>query len=182
MNKKIRIFLSYLLVIVWLIVIFHLSSMDNKESNTKSKKTITKVITVSQEIKEKAPEKNIKTEEIKKVNIEKITNKINPYIRKCAHALVYMILAILMMNAIRETDIRGWKSVIISIIFCFLYAMTDEYHQTFVNGRTGRPLDICIDTCGAMLGSFIYFLLEKIIVKLSKFIKIKEKINTRVEV
>ena len=39
--------------------------------------------------------------------------------------------------------------------FCIFYATTDEFHQLFVPGRTGRLLDIGIDSCGALLGSLI---------------------------
>ena len=46
----------------------------------------------------------------------------------------------------------GIQAVQISAIF---YANTDEFHQLFVPGRTGRLLDIGIDSCGALLGSLI---------------------------
>ena len=40
-------------------------------------------------------------------------------------------------------------------IFCILYAMSDEFHQLFVPGRSGEIRDICIDSLGALLGIII---------------------------
>ena len=47
------------------------------------------------------------------------------------------------------------------LILCILYAFTDEYHQTFINGRTGQILDVLIDSSGSLLGSGIYYLGSK---------------------
>jgi VanZ family protein len=35
---------------------------------------------------------------------------------------------------------------------CILYAITDEYHQSFVPGRSPRGMDVGIDALGAVLG------------------------------
>ena len=39
--------------------------------------------------------------------------------------------------------------VTLLLLVTWLYAATDEYHQTFVKGRAGHPLDCAIDTAGA---------------------------------
>ena len=36
------------------------------------------------------------------------------------------------------------------------YAVTDEIHQTFVEGRHGAPLDVAIDTAGALAGVLVW--------------------------
>ena len=38
----------------------------------------------------------------------------------------------------------------------FLYGLTDEIHQAFVPGRDASALDVMADGTGAMIGSFIY--------------------------
>ncbi len=48
-----------------------------------------------------------------------------------------------------------------SVLFCFFYACSDEIHQLFVSARSGRVLDVFIDTCGACLGNGIVLLLKK---------------------
>jgi VanZ family protein len=36
-----------------------------------------------------------------------------------------------------------------------LYAVSDEYHQTFVEGRSGTPVDVVIDSVGILLASAV---------------------------
>ena len=33
------------------------------------------------------------------------------------------------------------------------YAATDEFHQTFVDGRTGTPVDVLIDSAGIAIAA-----------------------------
>jgi VanZ family protein len=44
---------------------------------------------------------------------------------------------------------------------CTLYAISDEYHQSFVAGRQARILDVCIDSSGALLSTLIYIIFNK---------------------
>jgi VanZ family protein len=37
----------------------------------------------------------------------------------------------------------------------------DEVHQTFVEGRVGAPLDVAIDTVGALVGVLVWLRLER---------------------
>ena len=39
-----------------------------------------------------------------------------------------------------------------ALLLASAYAVTDEFHQTFVPGRHGTPVDWAIDTAGALLG------------------------------
>ena len=43
----------------------------------------------------------------------------------------------------------------LGLVFTVIYAMTDEYHQSFVPGRAMMARDVLIDTLGALLGVFI---------------------------
>ena len=36
------------------------------------------------------------------------------------------------------------------------YACTDEFHQTFVRGRHGSPIDVAIDALGALIGLAVW--------------------------
>ena len=40
----------------------------------------------------------------------------------------------------------------ISMIGSTCFAMSDEFHQLFVDGRAGRWMDVGIDTAGAIVG------------------------------
>lgn len=41
-------------------------------------------------------------------------------------------------------------SALYALVTCILYACSDEWHQSFVSGRSPQITDICIDTCGAL--------------------------------
>ncbi len=158
MNKKIII--SWLLVIIWMSVIFIFSNMDTNESNDKSKGTISQVIedTVQTTNGMGITNKNPSDEKI-----ESVVEKLNIPFRKFMHASVFMILAILSINALKTSGLTIKKSVIISIFICFIYACTDEFHQTFIEGRTGQFSDVLIDTLGALIGSCIYIIFYKLL-------------------
>ncbi len=65
-------------------------------------------------------------------------------LRKAAHLTEYAILAALLRRA---TDSYGW-----AFALAVGYAVSDEFHQTFVRGRHGSPVDVAIDAIGAGIG------------------------------
>ena len=62
------------------------------------------------------------------------------------------------MNALIVSNCKFLLSLVLCIIICFIYAGSDEYHQTFVDGRTGQFSDVLIDTAGSIVGASIYSL------------------------
>ncbi len=54
------------------------------------------------------------------------------------------------------------KIILITVLICFLYAVSDEIHQYFVPGRACRMLDVIIDTSGSAFFCFVYFIVSKI--------------------
>jgi VanZ family protein len=84
-------------------------------------------------------------------------------VRKNAHGFMYMVLAILVSSALFTYYKKG-KSAIIYILFtCLFYAVTDEFHQSFIPGRTSLVSDILVDFTGALIGlAFFYLFYYKI--------------------
>ena len=68
--------------------------------------------------------------------------------RKLVHVAVYALLCFLWWRALVTTTSPG-RAALLAFLISSGYAATDEYHQTFVEGRTGSPLDWAIDTAGA---------------------------------
>src|SRR4051794_36669148 len=68
--------------------------------------------------------------------------------RKLVHFAEYGLLAFLWARALR-TRMEARRAALVALLIASLYAVTDEYHQTFVRGRHGHPLDWAIDTAGA---------------------------------
>ena len=61
-------------------------------------------------------------------------------LRKTAHVFVYFILSFLAY--------KTFDDFLYSICFCIIFALSDEYHQTFVEGRSGVFTDVLYDTAG----------------------------------
>ena len=73
-------------------------------------------------------------------------------LRKSAHITEYAVLTFLVWRAlIVHHDRRDVKFLIIAIVFSFLFAISDEYHQTFIHGRSGNPRDVMIDSIGVVI-------------------------------
>lgn len=89
-------------------------------------------------------------------------NKLNNLIRKYAHVVVYLVLGMLVMNAFVVSGIRGCKTFVFSLTFCFFYAASDEIHQLFVPGRGAKATDVLIDSIGALIGIGLYKFIFKI--------------------
>lgn len=70
------------------------------------------------------------------------------FIKKSAHITEYAIFYILVHEAIKYDIKNPIKTSIIAFGLCIAYAMTDEYHQSFVQGRTGTIRDVLYDTIG----------------------------------
>ena len=68
-------------------------------------------------------------------------------LRKLAHATEYAILALLLARA---TGSHAW-----AFALTVAYAGSDEFHQTFVRGRHGSPIDVGIDAAGALVGLIV---------------------------
>mgnify|MGYP001597391915 CR=1 FL=1 len=68
-------------------------------------------------------------------------------LKKPAHVIEYAILFFLTLRAFRY---KHWPVV---LIICILYALSDEFHQSFVMGRTSKLTDVGFDTVGMLLSS-----------------------------
>ncbi len=77
-------------------------------------------------------------------------------IRKTAHFLEYTVLFLLSFRSLKNTTTLSKKKLIlIAFLITVLYAISDEYHQTKVNGRTGKLTDVSIDSLGAIFGAYL---------------------------
>lgn len=70
-------------------------------------------------------------------------------IRKLAHVTEYFILTLTLFLGLRKGIGTGTKNTLIFMfVIAVIYACSDELHQTFVGGRSGKPLDVLIDSIG----------------------------------
>ena len=76
------------------------------------------------------------------------------FIRKLAHFSEYFILYILTYECFKEYNCP--KLIVVSVLFCVLYASFDEFHQLFVDGRCGQLSDMMIDSSGSIVSCFLW--------------------------
>lgn len=91
-----------------------------------------------------------------------------PFIRKLAHFLVYAALGFFSFLTVERyrNEIKKPKrrvvSFAVSLMFCLLYATSDEIHQLFVEGRSGSVADVLLDFLGSISGAVFALLLPMI--------------------
>lgn len=110
-------FLSWLIVILWLGVIYYFSAQPNLASGFQPFWDI--------------------------------------FFRKIAHIAEYFVLTYLFFSALKQYNLPFRKILIWTIIFSFLVAILDEYHQTFILGRQAKVLDVLIDGIGIISAAFL---------------------------
>lgn len=154
-NKPIHIVLSWLAVLLWMGLIFCLSAQVADESARLSS-GVTQIIV------------NIINGIFPKVRID--INSFGFVVRKLAHFICYLVLGLLVLNALKSSSVHGYKRILLSAIICILYAASDEIHQLYVPGRGGQIRDVFIDFSGSVSG----FILERVIHKI-RSIKKHEK-------
>lgn len=140
MIKKIS---SVFLIIIWMFIIFNFSSDSGEVSGGLTEEVIQKVVVVLTDIDPGTQE------------MQSVVDKLMFPTRKAAHYFIYFILAFLVMNALYIMGVNRYTLIITSVI-CILYAMGDEYHQTFINGRTGQISDVLLDSSAALFSAFLY--------------------------
>ena len=79
-------------------------------------------------------------------------NSIQFYVRKAAHMTEYFLLAVAVSFPLYVYRVRGFWLFLLAGIFCAGFAGLDEYHQSFVSGRSPSVRDVCIDSSGALIG------------------------------
>jgi VanZ family protein len=77
-------------------------------------------------------------------------------IRKSAHFTEYFILSLLILRGIRagrKENRLVWAAIALFAVAC--YASLDEFHQSFVPGRTAAVTDVMIDTMGGAVAQLV---------------------------
>src|SRR5689334_25217011 len=78
-------------------------------------------------------------------------------LRKLAHVTEYTVLTLCWWRALRGLGVSRDNRVVValSVAISLAYSATDEFHQTFVHGRHGTPVDMLIDAIGMSIAAVI---------------------------
>ena len=155
MKKNILRIILIILLGITFYIIFGFSAQDGESSGTISKVVTDIIINI-----------NPFTKNLSEVEKIKVSEILHPIVRKLAHFSIYTVVGILLMSLVSTYNINTKKRIIISLVCGFLYACTDEFHQTFTPGRNGDFKDVLIDTSGVIVGIGIVCLTLYIINKL----------------
>lgn len=146
MNKNKKM-ISWIMLIAWMGIIFFMSHQPGEVSSSQS-------------------ELVLKIFSFLGIELNQYFGELATFvIRKTAHFSEYLILFLFVYNVSRFYFTTK-KARLYSIIFVFLYASTDEFHQYFISGRNMAFKDVLIDTSGGVIGYLIMKIVE--IVKLNK--------------
>lgn len=148
-----------ILAIIWMGVIFMFSAQVSDESKSSSNKVTSAVVNTVISIKKE----NISEEKRQKIIEDKTF-----IVRKTAHFTEYFILGLILILYLQTKEKLTTKYIILAIIFCVLYATSDEIHQLFVDGRSCKIMDILIDTCGSSLAILGFTSIYKLTTNLKK--------------
>lgn len=143
-----------LLLLSWMSIIVYFSSMPAGESAKASSEVTDMVLGIVQ-----------RTGLISPGDIDPdLYSGIHGIIRMLAHFVEYYILGVLSYLFFLQFRGKKIKNVIaVSLIFCVLFAISDEIHQYFVPGRASQITDVIIDTAGSISGIISVRFLRKII-------------------
>lgn len=125
--------------------------IENAQGNKEKSQAENKDKAVNNSNSSQQNKNNINVQQEEASNLDRI-------VRKNAHAFMYMVLAILVCGALFSYNKSG-KGMIIYILFiCLFYAVTDEFHQSFIPGRTSLVSDVLVDFMGALIGLAFFYL------------------------
>ena len=85
---------------------------------------------------------------------------VNYFLRRGAHLFLYFCMGLGLCGALQwQRKVQAWlPAMALGVVF----AATDEYHQLFSGGRTGKPTDVILDACGLALGCGLSYLIRRI--------------------
>ena len=146
------------LIIINCIAIFSFSAQDSEKSSKTSNVVVEEVVTKISKIN-------------KKVKKETLKDKVTFYVRKTAHFSIYALLGVWLMNEANTFQLTTKRKFIYCIVFACLYAISDEFHQSFVSGRSQEVRDICIDTFGTLFGCTLVIIAEKAIITIKNNVR-----------
>ncbi|GFZ34412.1 teicoplanin resistance protein VanZ [Clostridium zeae] len=142
-KKNLKLKISWVALLFWMIIIFAYSSKNGTESDKQSALVIYVFNALG-------------------IDLNGMLGDLATFIvRKSAHFTEYLILFLLAYNVFRNY-LNKKSAIVFGILLTFGYACTDEIHQLFVPGRTGKFRDVLIDTSGAIFGGMVITLINKI--------------------
>ena len=136
-----------ILISLSMVLIFNFSSQNGNDTTSLSRAVTNKIASVVF--------KNYNSQSNETRNY--ITYSLNLIVRKTAHFTMYYILSASVYLLIFSMKKHFKTCFKFSLGIPLLYAISDEVHQIFTDGRTAKVTDVIIDETGAFFGSLTVF-------------------------
>ena len=166
---KILKIISTIFVLVWMITVFIFSSQDGTQTLNTSGAFIQVIDSTLNNVESNNTNKtdtvNTQDNNNKKYNY---SQELQTFVRKNAHYFLYTIGGIILSVFFYAFFKENNKIYLFAILTGMFYAMSDEFHQRFVAGRTSRITDIGIDTLGVITGTILVMIFINILKKSRK--------------
>lgn len=139
--------LAFVPALIMIYIIFNFSQQTGDVSSGLSLKVSQKIVVTVNDVFDR---------NWNEAQMDHYVERIHYYVRKAAHITEYFILAITITLPLYVVfGLRHVFLFIISAFLCIFLACADEYHQTFISGRTGTPRDVLIDSIGIFSGILV---------------------------
>lgn len=142
----------WILIIACALTIFFLSSQKANDSDKVSSGFIVSIVKMI-DIKNRLSDSEVM----------KIADSMNGIVRVGAHFSIFGLLCFLVTLQLNQYGVTGERLILYSVTATFLYACSDELHQTFVPGRSAQLSDIITDTFGALCGALVAMIIMQAI-------------------
>lgn len=140
-RKKLQKFLAWLALLVWMGVIFYFSHQSGDASMQLSDGFLDSFESLFQNFLD--------------------YHTLSYIVRKIAHFTEYFILGLLIYHLVKQYRVISKTEIIWMILFCVIYAMSDEFHQVFIGGRSPMIFDVIIDSLGSSLSILLFRLFQR---------------------
>ena len=171
MSSKLKLFrvTAIILLILQMALIFCFSAQEKDGSKDLSEGVTYKILSVFY------PD----FDELEQEAQIELTRNLHFYVRKLAHFSLFAVLGLFsFLNFVTYKRMNFVLRCIFAFLLSVLYAVSDEYHQTFVEGRVGAVKDVLIDSAGVFTAIFF----TVIIVLLSKRLRYSLVLNETLEI
>ena len=164
---KIKRIILIILIVINCSTIFYFSNQASNSSKSQSSRVVEFISNILPGIKNmQEPDKTILKKQV-----------LTPIVRKTAHLSIYAMLGLLTYCFANTYELDFKKKILYCLLFCMCYAITDEIHQVFIEGRSGELRDVLIDSFGSLIGILFINLIIKIFNKIRNKTRKEKLVN-----
>lgn len=135
--------LSFLPALILMYVIYSFSAQEGPDSSALSYKVSYYMVKTADQVLDT---------DLEEWEIEKFADRFHGVTRKLAHMTEYFALAVTVSFPLYVYGLHGIPLMLAAGMICVAYACGDEYHQSFVAGRSPSKKDVLIDSFGIFWG------------------------------